>query len=401
MKIFLIVAFAFCASTPAKSASEVDYETFLSKAAPFALGSLGPVPIDKTNRFFDNVLAQDLGKQLFHDPGLSKSGQISCASCHVTKGVMTPNENHPAGRDRKHRPVMPIIGSAYQSFLFWDGRADSLWSQALEPLEHPQEHDLTRTEVVNYVQENHQSRLQELSIESVDAVKNLAASPLGDQAERDTWAALSPDIQTAVNRSFSDIGKVIAAYEASLPIPESKWDQWIKAAQESEAHFHSIPDRVVKGFMLFDGKARCSSCHNGPLFSDKDFHNTGLPSVKGLPPDLGKQAAMLDLIKNPFNCLGQYSDADADQCPHLLYQNRTIEHSFGSFRTPSLRGVSKRTKLGHAGQKNSIHDMLRHYISAPDGPYLPLIGEIGASELSPLNLTDEEILDLVAFLENI
>ena len=400
IKSFLSALFLFAFALQA-NAEEKPLQSLFEDAEAFALWNLEKVPIDPSNRFFNEKAAIDLGEKLFRDKNLSRSGDVSCASCHMTGGKMLPNESRPALRDRKHRPVMSILGSGHQSFLFWDGRADSLWAQALEPLENPSEHNFTRTEVVSYVQEAYISEMNILGIPPVTEAKRIIASPLGNRKQRAVWDALPHKAKSEINHSFSSIGKVIAAYEANLPVPYAEWEDILTELKEKNHATVANLDAIMRGFRLFSGKARCASCHNGPLFTDGDFHNTGMPSLENSPPDLGKQSVVLKLLSNPFNCLGEYSDALPEKCNGLLYQNRSIERSFGAFRTPSLRGVSKRKRLGHAGQISSLEEMVKHYNIAPVGPYVALIGQEGASELVPLGLSNEEIFDLISFLETL
>ena len=400
IRSWLLTLFYFVLASQV-SAEENSVQSFLDKAEAFALWNLEKVPSDPSNRLFNEQTAIELGAKLFTDANLSRSGDTSCASCHMTGGKMIPNESRPALRDRKNRTVMSILGSGYQSFLFWDGRADSLWSQALEPLENPSEHNFTRTEVVSYVQEAYASEMKILGIPAVTEAKSILASPLGNRQQRAAWDALPNKARTDINHSFASIGKVIAAYEANLPVPYTDWEALLTSLKEKKRAPIANLEAIMKGFELFSGKARCASCHNGPLFSDGDFHNNGMPSLENTSPDLGKQSAVLRLLSNEFNCLGPYSDAVPEKCYDMLYQNRSIERSFGAFRTPSLRGVSKRERLGHAGQISSLEEMVRHYNVAPIGPYVALIGQEGASELVPLRLSDKEIFELIAFLETL
>ena len=377
------------------------YQSLLGDAEAFALWNLENVPVDLSNRYFNEEIAIELGEKLFKDKGLSRSGEVSCATCHMTDGEMVPNESRTALHDRSNRTVMSVLGSGHQSFLFWDGRVDSLWSQALEPLENPNEHNLTRTEVVSYVQEAYAAEMKILNIPPVAAAKGIKASPLGNRKQKEMWDGLPNAAKKDINHSFASIGKFIAAYEAKLPVPYAEWETILTSLKKKNQETVANLDDIMNGFKLFMGKARCASCHNGPLFSDRDFHNTGMPGLENSPPDLGKQSGILKLLTNPFNCFGEYSDTEPELCYDLLYQNRSIERSFGAFRTPSLRGVSKRKRLGHAGQFSSLEEIVKHYNKAPLGPYFSLIGKEGASELVPLGLSNQEILELISFLKTL
>lgn len=371
----------------------------MQRAMAFVITDDTPVKADPSNRFANDDFARAFGEALFFDTGLSADGSVACATCHVTDGAFHPNESKPAGASRGFRTVMPVLGAANQSFFFWDGRVDSLWSQALGPLENPDEHGLTRTEVVAKVLTDYLAEIEALAgspVTEADHLKGLPpASPRGNREQRKAWAALPPDVQGQVNELYALVGKAIAAFEASLPLPSGAWDQMILAANGDAS---KVPADILRGFDLFSGKARCATCHFGPLFTDYDFHNTGLPAREGQPVDLGRQAVLMALDRDEFNCLGPHSDAGPEDCKDLRYMSRSMERAFGTFRTPSLRDVGGRQALGHAGQMATLDDMLRHYNAAPPGPHGAMIGVYSLSELVPLDLTEAELADLKAFL---
>lgn len=96
------------------------------------IGSLPPLPNDPSNLVSDNPKAVKFGKKLFADPRFSSNGKISCKTCHKPEITFTDNEPLAVGIGTSTRRNMPIIGLAYLKWFFWDGRADSLWSQALD-----------------------------------------------------------------------------------------------------------------------------------------------------------------------------------------------------------------------------------------------------------------------------
>lgn len=374
-------------------------EAFLEKARPFTIASLEPVKPDPSNRFVKDPAAIALGKSLFFDQGLSLSGTVSCATCHVTEGSFRPNESIAAARDRQFRTVMPIQGAAYQDFLFWDGRADSLWMQALGPLENPSEHGLSRSAVASYVAKTYGDDLKKnLGQTDLPEIQS-DATPLGTAAQRAAWSGLSEKQRGDIDQVFVAVGKSIAAYEAQVPIEPNLWDKLVSSVADNSDNYAKIPLDVLNGFSLFTGKAGCSACHTGPLFADLDFHNTGLPTPPNSSLDIGRQAVSLDLFNSPFNCLGVFSDAAPKDCGKLRFFEFSLERLFGTFRTPTLRGVSGRQRLGHSGNVESLTEMVRHYNLAPDGPHGLVFGRVSFSELKPLHLSEEEVDAIVAFLK--
>lgn len=372
---------------------------FLEKAKPFIIDALGPVKLDHSNRFSEDPVAIALGEKLFFDKGLSLSGEVSCATCHVTDGSFKPNESVPAGRDRKFRTVMPVQGAAYQDFLFWDGRADSLWMQALGPLENPSEHGLSRSAVASYVSKTYEMDLKKILARSELPSIQGDATPLGSAQQRSAWSQLTQEQRHEINQMFAVVGKSIAAYEAKIPVEPNSWDEMVRSVADNPKNYANLPLDVLTGFSLFTGKAGCSTCHTGPLFSDFDFHNTGLSATPPAPLDIGRQATTLELFDSPFNCVGPYSDAVAEDCNELRFFEFSLERLYGTFRTPTLRGVSDRQRLGHSGNVRTLTEMVQHYNVAPAGPHGMAFGAASFSELRPLQLTDDEVNAIVSFLE--
>ena len=110
-----------------------------------SLSSLPPLPSDPSNAYADNPKAIEFGKKLFFDIRFSANGKISCATCHIPGYSFTDRLPRARGMGATTRRTMPLIGVAYQSWFFWDGRKDSLWSQAIGPIESVSEHGVTRS----------------------------------------------------------------------------------------------------------------------------------------------------------------------------------------------------------------------------------------------------------------
>jgi len=147
-----------------------------------------------------------------------------------------------------------------------------------------------------------------------------------------------------------------------------------------------------RGLRLFIGKASCTNCHNGPLFSNNSFHNTGLLSSPGKLPDIGRIKGIREAKKDPFNCLGSFSDSQ-QSCMELVFA-KSGKEMVGAFRTPSLRNLRRTAPYGHAGQQETLKDVLEHYNEAPDAM-------IGHNEAKPLDLWPWEMWQLESFLESL
>ncbi len=288
---------------------------------------------------------------------------------------------------------MPIAGMAYAPFLFWDGRKDSLWAQALGPLESPVEHGGDRAQYAHLIAE-HYADEYEAVFGPLPDLGDLPshASPVANPEAAATWDALPEPLRAAVNSVFANMGKAIAAYERTILPPETRFDAWVASEDFPEAGLLSKDE--IAGLRLFLGEGECVNCHNGPLLTDNHFHNTGVPSVPGLPEDTGRLDGARLVIEDEFNCLGPYSDAAPEDCAELRFMAEPGHDALRAFKTPSLRGTATRPPYMHAGQIGTLDEVLAHYATAPEAPD-------GHSELRPLDLSQEEREQLSAFLRSL
>ena len=104
------------------------------------------------------------------------------------------------------------------------------------------------------------------------------------------------------------------------------------------------PDETA-GLKLFIGKAKCTNCHNGPLFTNGDFHNTGVPTPPKMPPDLGRADGIRKVLLDEFNCLGKYSDAGSGDCAELRYMDTDTTKYSGAFKTPYIEKCRREGSL--------------------------------------------------------
>lgn len=383
------------AAPPAEHWSEADKATLGS----MHLSRLPPPPVDPSNAVEDRPEAVALGRRLFADVRLSRDGRVACASCHDPARGFQDGRPLGQGVGTGTRRTMPIAGAAHSPWQFWDGRKDSLWSQALGPLEDAAEHGANRARLVRTLQQHYRAEYEGLfgpfpSLQGIAA----DAGPLGDADARAAWARLSDGQRDAVNRAFANLGKAIAAYERTLVPAESRFDRYVVAVLAADPAGQQVLTRQeVNGLRLFIGKARCATCHNGPLLTDRHFHNTGVPQRDPARPDRGRSAALAPLLADEFNCLGRYSDAAAGACQELRFVATDDPAMEGAFKTPGLRDVAARAPYMHAGQLDSLEAVVAHYARAP-------AATVGRSELAgagrgPLRLSEAEARDLVAWLK--
>jgi len=294
----------------------------LHAAAVPALATPNPATIDYPDGAPPSAAEIDLGRQLYFEPRLSGNGTMSCATCHnpdigmgdgMTKGLGAKANR--LGRNTPH-----VYNLAWSAVLFWDGRAGSLEEQALGPIASKDEMDLPIEQAV--------ARL-----------KNIPGY------QRQFTAVYGASGVTGEN-----LGKAIAAFERTLVSRNSAFDRHLagdKAALSPEA---------VRGLALYQGKANCIACHNGPNLTDDSFHNLGMKDE-----DIGR--------------------GKLDAAPHLK----------GAFKTPGLRNVVLTAPYMHDGSLPTLEAVVQFYNRGGDRPTSdPLVRK--------LDLSDAEVRDLVTFL---
>lgn len=377
----------------------------LATIASMRLSQAGPVPADPSNAYEGSAPARELGHAVFQDSRFSANGRVSCATCHAAGNQFTDTLPRAQGIGTGERRTMPIMGATGSPFLFWDGRKDSLWSQALGPLEDGREHGSNRVAIVRLLALHYRERY-EAAFGALPDLRALpdSAGPLGAEPERNAWAGMSEAERNKVNRVFANLGKSIAAYERTITYGESRFDRYAEAlASGDPTGQHLLSPQEVRGLRAFIGKGQCVTCHNGPQLTDHAFHNTGVPSAGDIA-GRGRAEGVRKLLRDEFNCLGPYSDARTAQCTELLYLEADDSSLGGSFRTPSLRNVALRPPFMDAGQSATLEQVVRHYQRAP-------AAAIGRSEITArdsrnpdrivIRLSESDVRDIAAFLSSL
>lgn len=280
-----------------------------------------PHPADNTR----TPAREQLGRALFFDPRLSRSSTMSCASCHnpafswgdgLALGVGD-------GMQPLDRRTPTILNLAWAPALFWDGRADTLEEQALGPI----------------------ASVKEMNLDLDTMVERLR----GIQGYREMFASAYP----GESISAKAVGKALANFQRSVVSGEAPFDRWIGGNDRA------IPAAAVRGFVLFNGKARCSTCHTGWRFTDDGFYDIGVAD-----DDIGRGRIVpaIPLARN-------------------------------AFKTPTLRNVAARAPYLHNGSAATLDEVIDLYDRGGLAHRPSLSPEIKA-----LGLTPGEKNDLVAFL---
>lgn len=389
-----------------------------------------PLP-DPSNRVGDDPQARALGQRLFFDTSLSgpliepdndgsvatlgvkgQAMRVSCAGCHVPRsGFVDTRSNHmqiSLAAQWTARRAQTLLDVGFMPHYNWDGRRDSLWSQALGVMESDREMNSGRLFVATQMFARHRaeyeavfgampalddtSRFPRLAPEGAGCTqRSTLEGPVlechgkpGDGAEYD---GMSEDDQILVTEVFVNVGKAMAAYVRALRCGESRFDAWLDGDESALARDE------LRGALLFVGRAGCVSCHSGPRFSDGGFHNVGLaPATVAVAftdlNDRGAGAGIPERANDPLGTDGAFSDGpSATPAPAI---DATLE---GAFRTPTLRCISRQPSFMHTGQLRTLEQVVAFFHRGGDRSGYP-----GRSEIAPLHLTPREQADLAAFL---
>jgi cytochrome c peroxidase len=303
-----------------------------------------------------------LGQKLFNDARLSSNSKVSCATCHdPAKGFVDHkplSEGVAAPKERTQRNSPTVLNAMFNATQFWDGRAATLEDQAKLPITNPIEMGMKDGPAVT-------AKLQTLSDYGGDFQKIYGRAP-----------------------TFEDATNAIAAFERTQFAGNAPFDRFV--AGDANA----IDAAAKRGWGLFNGKARCNSCHAfstvSPLFSDQKFHNIGIAAHKTNFIDLARRG--MAIVRS----------GDMKQIDELAIQSEFTElgrflvtkhaNDIGAFKTPTLRNVAITGPYMHDGSMPTLWDVMDHY-NKGGVPNPNLDGG-----MQRLGLTEPEIDDVVAFL---
>ena len=345
-------------------------------------------PPDPTNRVADDPRAARLGEALFNDTALSSSGMFSCASCHDPGRAFTDGHAVSTAAARGTRNAPTVLAAAYTRWLFWDGRADTAWSQALGPVENPVEMASSRLAVAHRIAARYASEYTAL-FGALPPLDDMTRFPPRGMPGDAAWEAMRADDREAVTRVFVNMGKSIAAYERAQRYPQAPIDRYVAGdrAALSEAQKTGLEDFLRLG---------CVQCHHGPLLTDDSFHDIGFPSGRtDSVPDRGRIDAVAQWMASPFHADGPYSDAPDRSRNGWI---RDDASALGQFHTPSLRMVSRTGPWGHGGGFVMLEEVIRHYANGLLMPPLPSTTGTRDLHLPSFHMDATAITRLVAAL---
>lgn len=368
-------------------------EEELRLIASLSLDALPPLPPDPSNLVADDPAAAELGHRLYFDTRLSSNGQVACATCHKPELMFTDGLALAVGVDTGPMHTPSLVGLAYSPWFYWDGRKDSQWAQALAPLEAKHEHATDRVQLLHLINSDaiYRDMYERLFGKlSLPATLPESGMPGGDMKQQANWDSLDSEEQTTISRIFANLGKAIAAYERKIIPGRSRFDEYITQLSSNSGEDNALSNSEKAGLKVFITKGQCVTCHNGPLFTNHEFHNTGVLAVSGAMPSMGRYDGIRVSREDAFNCLGEFSDATEAQCMELRFA-RDSNDLVGAMKTPTLRNISLTAPYMHGGQMTSLAQVVEHYDEAPSSM-------LSHNEAKPLGLRAVERSQLEDFL---
>jgi cytochrome c peroxidase len=302
---------------------------------------------DPANEALRNPALENLGRFLFFDPRLSGDGSMSCATCHDPAKSYTDGRalsRAYAGSDG-FRNTKTILNAMRASTFYWDGRLSGS-----DP----------ETQVRDAITETHfmnmDGRLMLERLKQIPEYVQMFADVFGE----------------GVEPSFGSTLRAIAAFEKTLVTGPTPYD------------LEELSESAVRGRELFEGSAGCTTCHSGDDFTDGEAHSVGVPENNSL-------------FDEPLRHLTYRSFIKAMGVPGYMSVRRDVGRftvtkdagDIGRFMTPSLRQASRTAPYMHNGVFPTLTEVAKFYSEGAGGTR------------EPLNLSGNEIDDLVAFLESL
>lgn len=298
------------------------------------------LPPARGNKYGDSDAAAYLGLSLFFSIKLGDG--VACATCHAPEAAFTEHTPVSTGKEAGTRNAPTVFNAARLKVIFWDGRADSVWSQPLFAVENPLEMGSSRLELVQFIAGD--PSLKSAYEPVFGPMPDTSAWPTTGKPGDPAFDALPAETQTEVNLIAANVGKSLEAYMRKNTTSDSALDAFLAG---DDSQFIDAAKLGLRAFM--DGG--CTSCHGGPMLTDEGFHAVGFPSLPGASADPGRPAGIPILENNIFNLAGPFADPDTGAEPPVVSDDST----FGAFRTPSLRNV----KDGALRARRRAHDAER------------------------------------------
>ena len=336
---------------------------------------LPPVPIPADNPQTPEKIA--LGDKLFHDKRFSATKQVACAECHDKAKAFTDSPLRTSNGIKKGgkaltgtRNAPTVVNAAYFDVQFWDGRSPSLEDQSQHPFINPVEMGL----------KDHQPIL-----------KIVRSDPEYVKAFEQVFGKKGAQV------TMKEVQQAIGAFERTQVAGDSPFDRYFYGGDAK-----ALTDAQKRGFDLYVNKGRCVSCHvieqTQALFTDNRFHNVGV-GINDIQNDVPALAgeflkAKATLAEVDVKVLGDKRTSELGR----FAISRDFE-GLGAFKTPTLRNVAVTPPYMHDGSLATLKDVVVHYNNGGVTKEGNPVNDFLSGGIRPLNLTEQEIDDLVSFME--
>jgi cytochrome c peroxidase len=334
---------------------------------------LPPLPIPADNPQTPEKIT--LGKKLFEDKRFSATGQVACANCHEADKAFTDSPLRVSEGIKKltgTRNAPTVVNAAYFTSMFWDGRSPSLEDQALHPFVNPVEMALPTHDPI---------------------LKLVRTDPEYRKAFKEVFGKEGPAV------TMKEVTQAIAAFERTELAGNSPFDRYYFGGDRD-----ALTPAQKRGFDLFVNKGRCVSCHvveqTQALFTDNRFHNVGV-GINDIQQDVPALAGEFLKAKATLSEVDKKVLADKRTSELGRFAVDRSFEGLGAFKTPTLRNVAVTPPYMHDGSKKTLRDVVVHYNNGGVTNEDDHVNDFLSSGIRPLNLTDAEIDDLVAFMESL
>lgn len=372
---------------PAAPNTPCDLDLALDGASCAALhaaqlpAQLPPAP---GNAHGDDTNAALLGFSVFFDARFSSNQNVRCATCHMPENKFGDGKTVSVGMQPVTRNAPTVLNAARQQLVFWDGRADSVWSQPLFAFENPKEMDFTRLEIAHQVFNLYKPDYEGLFGPLPPLGETTRFPPAGKPGDA-SFDGMSAADQEAVNRVVANVGKSLEAYERKLATSLSPFDRFL-------AGDASALTADQKAGMLTFAKDGCLQCHGGPNLTDEKFHNLGVPAWPDAGIDVGRADAFAALENSPFTASGPYWEG----APPAVAEPPPSAADEGAFRTPTLRNVALSAPYLHNGRAATLRDAILAHVPTTTSDPASFAGQ--TDPLLPQQLSSSDVDQLVTFL---
>ena len=332
---------------------------------------LPPVPVPADNPMTNQKSV--LGDRLFNDARFSTTGDVSCATCHEAEKVFTDSPlkvSEGIGKLKGTRNAPPVVNAAYNQTQFWDGRSPSLEDQAQHPFLNP----------------------VEMGLKSHDKILEVI---LGDKIYQKYFYAAFRESGRDV--TMTHVLQAIASFERTQVSGDSRFDRYHFGGETN-----ALTVQEKRGLAVFLGNGRCVSCHtieqDHALFTDHRFHNIGV-GVNELGDKIVPLARAFLVARTQGVDVDVAVLTDPDTSHLGRFAVNGAMSDLGAFKTPTLRNVALTPPYMHDGSLKTLQDVMTHYNNGGALRKNQKITVFLSGGMRPLNLTDAEMDNLVAFME--